>query len=522
MTALAPPAVTAPPVKPPPVTVSLPHLRGALSALAGVLPSRTTIPVLSHFWLRAYPNGVELVASDLDTTVAASVPVVAAGGTRSLFDAARDAPDRSAPLWEVLLPGRLLSDLVTRIGGSGPECRLVPLAPQLVRVITADGAANVVGADHAEFPIGSPFDVPPGETLVAGDQPDPPLTLPALSLALLLEQAAVAAASEKDVERPHLASVRLQAEEWAESGDWGRYIRAQAVDGNRVVSAEVAGVDAQRGDDRPVLTVDRRLAGPHGGVLVPLRAVRLLLPLLKRQPEGNTVVVDVLPADREAVPNLLQLRLPAVDKAGEECPELLLRMRLQIGQYPDLERYFDGRAPLEARVDSAALLYHVRVASLFAPTLSPSTTTDYAPVSITLDPGAPAEQALRLVCRNTDGEHRAWLRAEIDLSGQWPTLEPPAGGQERVPRPITLGLSIGFLLDLLQTAPGKALVLRAEAPLLPVRFRTDVDGYRALLMPMAGPTVAPDPGPPPPDWRPPPPPTAGEAPGAASPTGALV
>ena len=76
---------------------------------------------------------------------------------------------------------------------------------------------------------------------------------------------------------------------------------------------------------------------------------------------------------------------------------------------------------------------------------------------------------------------------------------------------MTLGLSTGFLLDVLQTAPGKTLTIEAQAPLLPVRFRTDVPGYRALLMPMQGPTVAPDPGPAPPDWRPPPLP--GPAPG---------
>ena len=214
---------------------------------------------------------------------------------------------RHPPEWQALLPGRLLAELSQRLGGDGATCRLVRTAPHVVRLVTDVGTGEVVGADHEEFPVPSPFDE-------ARELP-PPLAVPALLLAELLEQALPAAAGEKDLERPHLATVRLQAEDATADGPHPEpavTVRLQAVDGARIASSERTLLEQEiGGGERPEAWHDPRLSGPAGGVLLPLRAVRYLLPLLKRHGPGEEVLVDVLPADREATPNLLQLRLPA-------------------------------------------------------------------------------------------------------------------------------------------------------------------------------------------------------------------
>ena len=340
-TTLAPPSTA--------LTLSLPALRGALRALSGVLPSRTTLPVLSHMWLRAHPSKVALVASDLDTVVACWLPVVQPGLLEALFDPGSE----DAPLWEALLPGRLLTDLSQRLGGDGAVCRLVPTAAHVVRLVTDVGTGEVVGADHEEFPVPSPYDAAVGEDAWAT-----PLAVPAALLAELLEQALPAAAGEKDLERPQLATVRLQAEDATPEGEHPQpavTVRLQAVDGSRIASSERTVLEQEiGGGERSTPWHDPRLSGPQGGVLLPLRAVRYLLPLLKRHGPGEEALVDLLPADREATPNLLQLRLPEV----EGCPALLVRTRLQTGVFPDLERFFEAPAPIEGEVDLGALLYH--------------------------------------------------------------------------------------------------------------------------------------------------------------------
>ncbi len=453
-----------------PATVGLPALRNAVQALQGALAGRTTFPVLSHVWLRCFGDRLELVASDLETVVGAQIARLDPPPLALLVEG--DDPLQ----WQQLVPGRLLADLLTRIGGgAGETARLVPVAPEVLRLSTRDGSAALVGGDVEAYPIGSPFDD-------RGDGAQ--MHVGAELLGDLIDQASIAAAGERDLERPLLANLRLLAPEWGESGEFGNGLRLEAADGYRLARAGYTMLRTQCDDPRLTET----------GVLVPARALRLLRPLLKREaidPEdgrriAGAAYLRLLPGARDTTPNLLEVVLPA---GADGLQRLLLRSRLSSGQPPDWEHFFARTVPLSVTLDPAALLYHVKQAALFAPH-GPGATTDHAPLSLTVDPTAPAGATVRLASRNPDGEHKAWLAADVS--------DVAAAGVAHTP--ITVGLSTGFLTGVLTTAPGKRLTIGLETGLLPVHFTApdSPSEYHAVLMPMQGPTVAPDPGLPPP------------------------
>lgn len=470
-----------PPFTAHPAVVPLNALRSAVQALAGALPAgdaataAKTAPILSYLLVRCFSDTVELVGSDLDTVA----------GARIGRDEVAAPTSDGAPLWSMLVPGRLLHDLLGRIApdalGKEPAI-LQPIAPEVLRLVTRDGRADLAGADPVLYPMASPFEEPPA----AGA----PFRVQAGQLATLIEQTVAAAAPDKTADHPLMANLRLWAPEWSdgsEGGERGNGLFLEGSDGYRIAHSGYARLLSAHHDPR--------LAD---GVLVPAKTLRLLRGLLRRT-GGDAALVDLQllpppgddPTDADPAPkpaNLLTVALPA---GLEGVTALVLRSRLSQGKYPDWSNFLCRSVDVQADVDAGALLYHVRQAALFAPRAMGAQSVDHAPLSLTLDAAAPPAVALRLASKSAEGEHRAWLAAAVTAKGL-------------VAGPVTVGLSTGFLQAVLGTAPGKRVRIGLETGLLPVHVEQadrnpegDPTDYHAVLMPMGGPNVAPDPGPPP-------------------------
>jgi len=115
------------------VTVSPTALGAALALVSRAVSPRSTLPVLANVLLETTDSGLRVTATNLDLTIAASLPatVLAEGRTT--------------------VPARLLSEYTTSLSEAPCTMELDP-ATQVLRLVCGVHRANLHGIDAAEFP----------------------------------------------------------------------------------------------------------------------------------------------------------------------------------------------------------------------------------------------------------------------------------------------------------------------------------------------------------------------------------
>lgn len=192
-------------------TVSASVLSNSLSLVSRAVSPRSTLPILSNVLLETTPDGLRLLATNLDLTINATVEATVESEGR------------------VTVPARLLADYVGSLVDA--PCTLeLNAATQVLKLSCGIHRTNIHGIDAVEFP---PLPARDTETTVELD---------ASVLEGAISQTAVAASS--DEARPVLTGVLLQL-------DSGRLTLA-ATDGHRLA---VRTVDVDVPGDAPSLSV---------------------------------------------------------------------------------------------------------------------------------------------------------------------------------------------------------------------------------------------------------------------------
>lgn len=214
------------------------NLAEGLGVVGRVVPSKSTLPVLSNVLLTTRPGELQLTANNLELSVAHRVPA----------DVEREG--------EITLPARLLADYVNLLGHG--QTVALELNPKTHKVHLACGRyeANVAGIDAEDFP-----PVPS----VSGGQS---FTMPANLLKGAIEDVVFAAAP--DDTRPVLAGVQVKI--------GGGTLTLAAADGFRLA----------------VRIVELPQSGPDLSMIVPAKTLTEVARILPDSDEEN-VQINITP-----------------------------------------------------------------------------------------------------------------------------------------------------------------------------------------------------------------------------------
>jgi DNA polymerase-3 subunit beta len=215
-------------------TVSSNELQKALAKVSGVVPSKSTLPILENILFRLSKNTLQLAATDLEVSMAAALEV--------------KGSDDGA----IAVPAKRLMETIRAL----PDTQLLfnaDLSSNKIRMITDMGEYVLMGESSDEFPT-----IPQ----VKGEEK---ITLSGEMLRNLIHRTLFAVSS--DELRPAMTGVLLQVKE----GD----LRAVATDGHRLVRIQYTGLKQSK------LKWD---------IIVPAKALNLVS--RSAENETNTVSVD--------------------------------------------------------------------------------------------------------------------------------------------------------------------------------------------------------------------------------------
>ena len=160
-------------------TVSSSSLSSALGLVARAVSPRSTLPVLANVLLESVEDGLRVTATNLDLSIAVSVPATVLEEGRTT------------------VPARLLSEYVSSLGDA-PCTMELDTATQVLRLSCGVHRANLHGIDAVEFP---PLPKHDAETAIESD---------AAALQGAIAQTVMAASA--DEASPVLTGVLLQVE----------------------------------------------------------------------------------------------------------------------------------------------------------------------------------------------------------------------------------------------------------------------------------------------------------------------
>jgi DNA polymerase III subunit beta len=204
-------------------SVALPEFQRLLQTALQAIPPKSTVPVLENFHFVVQGNALQIVATDQELTILATLNV-------------SDTSDG-----EVLVPARKLVDIVKALGNAGVITLSSDARSHKITLKTSFGEYVLHGLDASEFPTTPDLSTGTTLTLAAED-------------AMKIARTASFAAS-RDEYRPAMTGLLLQATE--------QQLNAVTTDGFRLVRVIVRSSDAS-------------IASQPIDVIIPVRAVDLL------------------------------------------------------------------------------------------------------------------------------------------------------------------------------------------------------------------------------------------------------
>ena len=215
-------------------TVSTNELQKALAKVSGVVPSKSTLPILENILFKLSNNILQLAATDLEVSMSASLDV-------------KGSDDGS-----IAVPAKRLMETIRAL----PDIQMVfnaDLSSNKIKMITDMGEYVLMGESSDEFPT-----IPQVKT-------DSRIVLSGEMLKTMIHRTLFAVSN--DELRPAMTGVLLQVKD----GD----LRAVATDGHRLVRIQYTGLK------QPKLKWD---------IIVPAKALNLVARSVES--DGNTVSVE--------------------------------------------------------------------------------------------------------------------------------------------------------------------------------------------------------------------------------------
>lgn len=214
-------------------TVNSNELQRMLNKISGVIPSKSTLPILENFLLTLSKNSLHAIATDLEISMSATVDV------------------RGTEEGSLAVPARRVMDTIRAL----PDTQIVFIGDQAsnkVKMVTESGEYNLVGEASKDFPATPEFkaenEIPMDGGLLAG----------------LINRTIFSVST--DELRPAMTGVLLQLRE--------KEVVAVATDGHRLVRVNYAGIGvAKSGKD----------------IIIPAKALVLVAKMI----EDDTCTVSV-------------------------------------------------------------------------------------------------------------------------------------------------------------------------------------------------------------------------------------
>ncbi len=185
-------------------TVASSELQKALTKVNGVVPSKSTLPILENILFVLNKNSLRLVATDLEVSMAAAVEV-------------KGAEDGS-----IAVPAKRILDTVRAL----PDVQIIfhaDASSNKIKMVTESGEYNLIGETSEEFPAGPQLKAE-NEVILSGT-----------TLSGIVNQTIFSVSS--DELRPAMTGVLFQFE--------GKDLTVVATDGHRLVKIGFAGVGAK-------------------------------------------------------------------------------------------------------------------------------------------------------------------------------------------------------------------------------------------------------------------------------------
>ena len=387
------------------IQVKSSNLRRAVAIASKVIESRSSIPILGM--VHCHANGaLEVTGTDLDMTVTTRIEREA--GPMSDF---------------VLATPKQVASAIGAAGG------------KQVGISTIDGKAVIV-SDDLRLSAGT---LPVDDFPVHLDAPLEPIFAATLSKANIADFARIAMAVSTEETRYYLNGVHLS------SIDNGR-IRAQATDGHRLFFVEIAVPDAQG-------------ALPAGGVIIPRKAVSVLLDLAKSSEDGARLMIGhVAHANRDET--------LAPEKASK--PRLRMTFRERAGRITLSSKSIDGTYPDAQRVVPAP----GGVQALFKV--------------------ADLRRAIKAITGHSKFSHATKLEfqedGKVSISSAYAEIGLKANvvvAADHNKAGFTVGYNGAYLDSVLSAVRGDEILLDTASPDTPAIFRDPADtAWTAVLMPM--------------------------------------
>jgi DNA polymerase-3 subunit beta len=387
------------------IQVKSSDLRRAVAIAGKVIESRSSIPILGM--VHCHANGaLEITGTDLDMTVTTRIEREA--GPMSDF---------------VLATPKQVASALGAAGG------------KQVGISTIDGKAVIV-SDDLRLSAGT---LPVDDFPVHLDAPLEPIFAATLSKTNLADFARIAMAVSTEETRYYLNGVHLS------SIDDGR-IRAQATDGHRLFFVEIAVPDAKG-------------SLPAGGVIIPRKAVSVLLDLAKSSEDGARLTIGhVAPANHDGT--------LAPEKST--APRIRMTFRERAGQITVTSKPIDGTYPDAQRVVPApgGIQALFKVADL--------------------------RRAIKAITGHAKGSHAAKLDfqegGKVAISSAFVTIglraDVTIAAQHNKPG-FAVGFNGGYLDSVLAAVRGDEILIDTADPGSPALFRDPADtAWTAVLMPM--------------------------------------
>lgn len=387
------------------IQVKSSDLRRAVAIAGKVIESRSNIPILGM--VHCHANGaLEVTGTDLDMTVTTRIE--------------REA----GPVSDFVLATP--KQVASAIGAAGGK---------QVGISTIDGKAVIV-SDDLRLSAGT---LPVDDFPVHLDAPLEPIFAATLSKANLADFARIAMAVSTEETRYYLNGVHLS------SIDDGR-IRAQATDGHRLFFVEIAVPDAKG-------------SLPAGGVIVPRKAVSVLLDLAKSSEDGARLTIghvahanrdETLAPEKTTKP---RLRMTFRERAGQ----ITLSSKSIDGTYPDAQRVVPAPGGVQALFKVADLRRAIKAITGHSK-FSHATKLEFQEDGKVLISSAYVEIGLKA---------NVVVAAEHNKAG------------------FTVGYNGAYLDSVLSAVRGEEILLDTASPDTPALFRDPADtAWTAVLMPM--------------------------------------
>lgn len=215
-------------------TVKSTELQKSLAKISGVIPSKSTLPILEHVLFKLEENKLRLLATDLEMSMSAELEVK---GNES---------------GSIAVPAKRLMETVRAL----PETDIVFSADEStkkIKMITESGEYNTIGESSEEYPAIPEFK---GEREI---------NLPGSLLGGMINKTIFSVST--DELRPAMTGLLLQLRE--------KEIRAVATDGHRLVRVTYTNVEG---------------AKEHKDIIVPSKALQIVAKAVEQ--EANKISVD--------------------------------------------------------------------------------------------------------------------------------------------------------------------------------------------------------------------------------------